>query len=193
MKIRKILCAFAITGLVMAIAAPSVALAAAPSTFQVSNIVDFETGVPGAGSGTMTRTKKAVWVDINAADLSANTVYTLWWVVWNNPNKCTDGCGEDDIGVRGNSIFYAGGFISDDGGNANVSVHLEAGNLRGGIQVLLGGGLDPNKGNRAEMHIIIRSHGEPVAGFVDLQIGSVEGLCDVNECSDDYGLVFEPL
>ena len=193
MKTRKILCSFAVAGLALVIGAPSVALAAQPSSFQVSNVVDFETGVAVNGAGKMTRTKKAVWVDINTQDLRANTVYTMWWIVWNNPSQCVDGCGEDDLGVRGNSIFYAGGFISDANGAANVSIHVEAGNLRGGIQVLLGSGLNPNKGNKAEMHVLIRSHGAPVAGSVDYQISSVEGLCDVNECTDDLGIVFEPL
>ena len=178
----------------MAIGIPSVALAAAPSTYQASNIIDFVTGAPVAGAGQMTRTKKAVWVDVNAAALQANTVYTMWWIIWNNPNQCVDGCGDDDIGVRGSSIFYAGGFISDASGAANVSIHVEAGNLRGGIQILLGNGLDPNKGNKAEMHLLIRSHGAPVPGSVDLQISEVGGLCsDANPCIDEQGIVFLPL
>ena len=102
------------------------------------------------------------------------------------------GCGEDDLGIAGNSVFYAGGFVTGKDGSANVSVHVEAGDLASGIDVLIPGGLDPGNGFGAEMHLIIRSHGKIIEGMADVQVGSFFGACDINICVDHQAVAFLP-
>jgi hypothetical protein len=37
---------------------------------------------------------------------------------------------------------------------------------------------------QAEVHLVVRSHGQPIPGLVQEQIGSFEGGCDINACED---------
>jgi hypothetical protein len=45
------------------------------------------------------------------------------------------GRGEDDLFIAGNSILYAGGFVTGADGSANVTVELKAGTVNKGIEV----------------------------------------------------------
>jgi hypothetical protein len=102
------------------------------------------------------------------------------------------GCGEDDLGIAGNSVFYAGGFVTGTDGTVNVSVHVDAGDLADGIDVLIPGGLDARNGFDAEMHLIIRSHGPIIEGMADVQVGTFFGACDINTCIDHQAVAFLP-
>jgi hypothetical protein len=106
-------------------------------SYQVANIVDFHSGVVVGGAATLTRSKKSVWANIHTSGLYPNSAYSIWWVVWNDPENCFDGCGEDDLEIKGNSIFHAGGFVTGDDGTANVSVHADTGSLPQGVEELI--------------------------------------------------------
>lgn len=160
--------------------------------YQTANIVGFDSGVPVAGGATLTRTRQSATARIYTTGLHTEAAYTIWWVVWNDPSACTGGCGEDDLGATGNSVFYAGGFVTGTDGTANVSVHVEAGDLAGGIDVLIPGGLHPGNGFGAEIHLIIRSHGPIIEGLADAQIGTFMGACEINTCIDHQAVAFLP-
>jgi hypothetical protein len=161
-------------------------------SYQVANIVDFHSGVVVGGAATLTRSKKSVWANIHTSGLYPNSAYSIWWVVWNDPENCFDGCGEDDLEIKGNSIFHAGGFVTGDDGTANVSVHADTGSLPQGVEELIAGGIKKNNGFGAEIHLVIRSHGAILPGWVDAQIGSFEGACDIQVCDDHQAVVFKP-
>ena len=161
-------------------------------SYQTANIVDFSTGVPVAGAGTLTRTMESATARIYTTGLAKKAAYSIWWVVWNDPSECMGACGEDDLGVTGNSVFYAGGFVTGTDGTVNVSVRVDAGDLADGIDVLIPGGLEVGHGFLAEMHLIIRSHGKIIEGMADVQVGSFFGACDINTCTDDQAVAFLP-
>jgi hypothetical protein len=167
---------------------------AAGTHFQTANIIDFGTGDDIDGAATLTRTEDAVRMEIRTADLDKKAGYTTWWVIFNNPENCVDGCGMDDLGNPqvAASIFYAGGFITGTDGAANVTAHLEAGVLAEGIDHFFGPGLAAGNGLEAECHAIVRSHGLLIAGLVADQIGTIGGACDVNPCEDQQAIVFQP-
>jgi len=154
--------------------------------------VDFHSGVDVAGAGTLTRTKKLVTAGIFTTDLDPSAAYTIWWIVWNDPSACVGGCGEDDLEIAGNSIFYAGGFVTGADGSANVNVQMTPGVVNKGIELFAGKGLDKKKVFKAEIHLIIRSHGTIIPGMADVQIGTFDGGCDINVCIDHQAVAFLP-
>jgi hypothetical protein len=162
------------------------------AVLQSANLHDFPAGTSEqAGAGRIVRTEDAVSAYLSMGDLDARAAYTVWWVVWNNPGDCVDGCGLDDIGLA--SIFYATGFVTGPSGTANASAHLEAGDYTDGIEVLLdNGGLALGNGLGAELHMIVRTHGRVIRGRVAEMISTVGGACDVNLCDDQQAIAFPP-
>jgi hypothetical protein len=160
------------------------------ATYQTSNAVALATGTPVGGAGTLTRSANNLRARIATSGLDADAAYTVWWIVWNDPTRCSGPCGEDDLGIAGNSVFYAAGFVTGNDGTGNVTADLEAGQLPAGIDVLIPGGLQPGRGLRAEVHLIIRSHGPIVPGAVAMQIGAFDATCAV--CEDQQAVVFAP-
>ncbi len=164
----------------------------AKQSYQTANVVDFHTGEARKGAATLWRSENSVVANVHTSQLQKKAAYSVWWVVWNDPSLCVGGCGEDDLGIAGNGVFYAGGFVTGPDGTTNTTLSLQAGALADGVQVLLGGGLDEDNGFGAELHLVIRSHGRIIAGMADAQIGSFEGACDINECLDHQAVVFLP-
>ena len=197
MKMKNTSVSIAAVVLVLAGGLPLTAIADDPDrTYQTANIVDINTGIPVAGAATLTRTEDSVTARIYASGLDTGAAYTIWWVVWNDPTQCAGGpggCALGDLGVTGNSVFYAGGFVTGADGTANVSVTVVADDLAAGIDVLLGNGLDEENGFGAEMHLVLRTHGNIIAGMADLQIGSFNGGCPPNTCTDTLAAVFAPV
>ncbi len=169
---------------------PALAVGNGGSTYQSANAVDFTTGVPVGGAGTLYRSANSLRVRIATSGLDAGAAYTVWWVIWNDPNRCSEACGDDDVGIRGNTIFYATGFVTGDDGTGNVSAQLDAGHLPDGTDVLIPGGLQPGKGMRAEVHMVIRTHGPIIPGSVAAQISTFDSACAV--CVDQQAIVFAP-
>ncbi len=193
MKIKNTYVSLATAVLVLASGLPLTANAG--HTYQTANMLDLGTLTPVAGAATLTRTLESATARIYTSGLDKKAAYTIWLVVLNDPAECIGGVcgdGDDDFGVDGNSIFYAGGFVTGTDGTANVSVHVEAGDLADGIDVLIPGGLEVAHGFLAEIHLIIRSHGKIIKGMADAQIGSFNGACDINKCFDDQAVAFLP-
>lgn len=173
-----------------------------------------------AGAGILTRSAHEVWATISTRELDPNAAYSVWWVVFNRPGNCTAGSGPDPEakcggGDLGNadivaSVFYATGFVTGDDGTAHLSTHLKGGSVPKGADVVVGrGGIELDNGVKpglkrgnglgAEIHMVIRTHGEIIPGRVDEQIGSFYGACnpaadppDPNVCSDQLALAFAP-
>ncbi len=190
LKRSAILAGLAILGLSLSL--PTRADDGAGQTYQTASIFDFHTGEPRKGAATLWRSKNSVIANVHTSQLHRKAAYSIWWVVWNEPSLCVGGCGEDDLGIAGNGVFYAGGFVTGTDGTANTTLSLRAGAPADGVEVLLGGGLEEDNGFGAEMHLVIRSHGRIIPGMADVQIGSFNGACDINECVDDQAVVFLP-
>ena len=72
------------------------------ATFQATNMIVFATGVDAGGAGTLLRDETSVELRAEFSGLDANAAYTLWWIIFNNPEECTTGeapalCGEGDL------------------------------------------------------------------------------------------------
>lgn len=175
---------------------------------QSADINSFATGVPVKGGGTLLRSRNAVRARLSTMGLDPGAAYTVWWIVFNRPQHCNGGaCGADDIFINGDpsqgrdlgqnelvdiSVLYADGFVVGMDMIANAVAELEAGRLPMGTDVRFGNGIRRGNGFRAEIHMVIRTHGLAVAGEVDVQTSTFGGYCDVNVCVDQQFIVFPP-
>jgi hypothetical protein len=185
-------------------------------SFQSAEMIDFATGTPVVGGGVLYRSANAVKARFSTTGLDKKASYTVWWIVFNNPVDCSPpGCGEDDIfsgpgmlntqgiALAKISVLYADGFVTGTDGVGNVTANLNAGIPPDGMGVNFGWdvpadpadpakrGLRANNGNRAEIHMVVRSHSKSIAGQVGFQTSNFDGGCGV--CEDQQAIVFNPL
>ncbi len=140
-----------------------------------------EGAVPGA-EGTLYTTAWASFVHIRTTGLVPGNVYTLWWVLFNDPEACEQNpepCAAGDIFAAGNpaqaQVSYAAGDIADAAGEATFNAHFELGPVDGWL---------PESGFTdlwdAEHHFTINDHGPLVEENMPDMIHSYRG-----GCSDD--------
>jgi hypothetical protein len=179
--------------LIFCIAAPLAAFAGG-STFQASNVHTYVGDNVVAGAGTLLRSKKAVELRFEMAGLDMNAAYTLWWIIFNKPEKCKYGtfpalCGEDDIGGPADTgVRNAAAFITGYDGTANIVGKLNKGKFPAG-----GAGFGQlNHAQRAEIHIVVQTHGTPLIGYVADQM-TIPGAACNDTCADQYTIVFLPV
>lgn len=84
--------------------------------------------VPGSVS-TLIRGFDRVGVTIDTRMLAKKAPYTVWWIVFNNPEQCMEpcACGEVDLGDPevNAGVFWATGRLSDKFGQASFSGFTE--------------------------------------------------------------------
>ena len=153
------------------------------------------TSVTGAES-TLVRMKHGIYATFKTTGLGPGEAYTIWWVIFNSPQNCSDGeCGPDDIfltdedgevvtndegasiankigrEVSGASILRATGSVIDDDGRAEFRAHLP---LADTTEAGFGPGLvNP----MAEIHLLSRTHGPVIAGLLHEQLNTPWGGC----------------
>lgn len=196
---------FAITVLaVMMIAGAAIAGVGSPSHTNVVGTQYFPDGAPAGGTSNLTRTDdgEALLLTIEAEGLTPGDAYTVWWIVFNEPGECLEGCGEDDIFNEDGTpnggqivatqvgIGNATGNVAKANGTAEFGAKLVAGDGGTDHQVLIpafgGGGevLLAGNGNSAEVHLIVQSHGQARGGpQLTSQLSNVEFGC-TPECAD---------
>jgi hypothetical protein len=182
-------------GAILAVAAAGAAHATEPSapaqgrpTVTVANMNTFPGGPAVVGASVLTRYNTYVEGTVSATGLLENGAYSWWWVVFNQPQFCVGGCGLDDLPVGATpisngdprvqaSLLWGGGFVANGTGAAEVRALLERSKAPG--EVRFGPGL--RRPRKAELHIVLRSHGTAAAGEVANQIGSFDGGCTPEE------------
>lgn len=168
-----------------------------------------------SGWSHLTRTGGMIIVTMEVAELVPGDVYTLWWVVFNTPAGCTDGCGEDEIfnedgslnvaGVlaAGISIGNASGNVAKSDGTLEFGARMPRSGDTGGHQLLFtpyvfGAGeetdylLYASSNDDAEVHVIVQSHGQARGGNQLMgQLSMVEKNCTPG-CADVQFAVHMP-
>ena len=176
-------------------------------------IFDFATEQEVTGSFSMLdRQSDGIATKIRT-QVTGGNAYTAWYVIFNNPDECSDDCGEDDIFVNGDP---AQGFNFDGINDARISVvwaktggvanpagrlALDGGlgvgevpNGGPGIKVVIGlpsdGALVPGpvtglETTAAEIHLVIQDHGPAHSdpSLLGLQTTSFMGACNP-DCVD---------
>jgi len=156
--------------------------------------------------------------DLGTASLPPG-VYTMWWVVWNTPEGCAvpHACSLVDMfdpeGDTGLAIGYGGGNLVRADGKLQITSHLREGSTLKGFPYAEFGAAGVSltetslvDSRHAEIHLVIRTHENPVPGIVRSQLRSFNGGCvydppingsepaygfpGPNQCSDVYFAVF---
>lgn len=141
-----------------------------------------------------------VRASVSTQALETNTAYSIWWAVFNRPQYCRQAyaCTTRDLEIFGGdprvraSVFWAGGFVSDDFGTANMSMTLIPGRTtRELFAQSKAYGLRNLRD--AEIHVVLRSHGPTgVAGTVAEQIGTATLACPEDGCQNVFASVHVP-
>lgn len=197
-------------------AAASVALFAAMATAadasvtrQTSDVHSFENALaPVAGaSATLVRQRNGISFTIDTSALKPGHAYTVWWVIFNRPQYCTDRllagleCGIGDLnapefGLNGDprvqsTILRAAGHVVGSDGRTGFGGYLRTGERS---DTVIGPGLLDAMG--AEVYLDVVDHG-PIdpPGNVDNQIhtfitepGSCNGYCADDQLAGFPGL-----
>jgi hypothetical protein len=167
---RRILVALVVIGL-LSVVLVSYASAATQTT---SDVVSMADPTLVMGSSTLTRTDKAISVDLHTTGLTAGDAVTIWWMVFNHPEACTSGattggprCGMADMGNPevDLSVLYAAGHVIDDSGVADFGGKLAVDDASGAI---MGSGLHDPAG--ADVTLVVHDHGPADPGTVSQQI-----------------------
>jgi len=163
--------------------------------------------IEGAES-VLVRLHHGLSMTIETTGLEPNHVYTVWWVIFNNPENCSDDvCGPDDVflmedgefvltddGLRQPntsgrkmtqvSSFRATGNIGYYDGTSVFRAHLPIGDTTDDIS--FGPALLDSMGS--EVHLIIRTHGEMIPELLNEQLMTAWGGCpdpyDRSPCKD---------
>ncbi|PJF39395.1 MAG: hypothetical protein CUN54_08815, partial [Phototrophicales bacterium] len=86
-----------------------------------------EAGEIEGTSATLTRHENGVHVEVQTSDLEPGHAFTMWWVIFNEPENCTDGeCGADDVLILDENgdpmLDDEGGLIFNADQMANVNI-----------------------------------------------------------------------
>jgi len=192
----------------LAVVAAAVTLAFAatatadPATQTSSDVHPFgNPNVTLGGYSKLVRNDTGVAATMHVDGLTAGGAYTMWWVFFNNPAACThpmltsggvkiSSCSAADLGnaATGASVQYAAGHVVGGSGQATFGSYFTA----GGTPQCAGPGI-PCAGladsRTAEVHLIVRSHGDAVPGFIPEQTQSFNGGClagepNVGQCAN---------
>lgn len=182
--------------LAVAICMPlSVANAESLPTFQVAEVHTFSDNLPTTSGGTLLRKKNAVWARLAMHGLDPDAAYSVWWVVFNDPDTCArveaDTCVDSDLATAGGSILNAAGFVTGSSGSANFTAHLEARRPPAGLDLKFGKGILPGNGYGAEIHMLFLPHG-PVEGLED-EVGQHISHTEGSIGPPQFGIAFLPL
>ncbi|TRO64237.1 hypothetical protein [Christiangramia sabulilitoris] len=168
------------------------------------------------GSATLLRNEKGFSYTYKSNALTPGYAYTVWLVVWNNPQECAipGACIDTDFAradLTQVEVMTGTGHVVGSSGKGYFGGHLNVGDDSGTINDLFGlpyaGGLQQGKTFSSEIHLVLRSHGPARPGMISDQIGSYEGGCDnpfefppfteipdeMGECGDIEVAIFSPV
>ena len=166
------------------------------AVLQRSDVFSFENSLPiedPTATAILERREDSVEFSLNTT-LEPGDAYTVWWVIFNNPESCEGFCGLDDLGiseVNASAFWATGGTVIGNDGKVSFSAQLEEGEdalPTGEDQVLFGNGL--NNSFDAEIHLIARTHGTLIPELEEVQTTTFDGGCNPS-CEDVQFAAFQ--
>ena len=136
------------------------------------------------GEATITRNANGATANVQTTGLTPGNVYSLWWVVFGNPEECTGPCDATDLldpNVNGGAT-QVGAHVVGGSGQAGYGARLNLGDpLATGNT--LGNTFDDVLGS--EFHLVIRNHGPALTGQPQAeQLSEFNGGCPPNTCAN---------
>jgi hypothetical protein len=147
------------------------------------------------GSSKLKRSKRGVTMTVNTSGLEAGAVYTIWWVIFNNPGECFEGCNGADLSnpdVNG-TVMWAAGHPIGGSGVGNFAAHLSEGEITNLHPVDFPGDADGMQDAKtAEIHLVVRNHGPAIPELMYEMMSTFDGACDINVCDDEQFAIHLP-
>lgn len=144
------------------------------------------------GSSWLGRHGHSLSMTLKTSDLPAGMAVTVWWVVFNEPENClyptpVSQCGQRDIffnpDVRAD-VLYAAGHVTGRGRSHTFAAQRRVGDDSGSVMPFINNvlGMDlPSVGLEnifgAEVHLVVRSHGEALPSHMPDMIQTFNGGC----------------
>jgi hypothetical protein len=159
----------------------------AKTSIQPLTVAGVGSVIPGTGT-ILVRTKEAVGMTLHSFGLVPGNAYTAWFGIFNNPKACaTTPCTGADLAnphVRG-VVLYGTGQIAGEDGTADFGAFRAVGDPTG-REESLGTAMALEKPLRAEIHLVVRSHGPAALDDADLQaqLSTFNGGCPPNTCAN---------
>ncbi len=183
--LRTMVCALTLVLLPAALAGIARGDGAATLSSREVRLVSDASIVPDASS-RLVRDDGGIAMTLQTSGLAAGDAVTVWWVVFNYPENCL--YGRADLGIRCGpgdfknapvqaSVLYATGHVIGGEGVGNFGAYLTISDTTG---ALFGLGLTNPRG--ADVHLIVRDHGQAIPDLVAEQISSFNGGCPPNAC-----------
>jgi hypothetical protein len=125
----------------------------------------------------LTRNDHGAAFTFKADELIPGNVYTIWFVIVNNPAACvTTPCTAADVilnsgGVE-SDVVYGAGHVVGNSGQASFSGHISAGELENSW---FGNGFTNPRG--AEIHLTLNDHGPMIPELVSNMLHTYRGGC----------------
>ena len=158
---------------------PALASAAGAVT-STSPVFTFPAIGPHDGVSRVTRTKNGANFRFTTNGLEPGHAYTLWVVIWNEPENCVDGCDGFDLFTEAAlpDMLYGAGNVVGGSGQATFSGRISVGDASGSVQAPLGlaanGLMNPYD---AEIHFIVKDHGPKLPAYMPDMIRTLAGGC----------------
>jgi hypothetical protein len=136
-----------------------------------------------SGSASLTRSSLGLWIDLEVEGLTEGYAYSVWWAIFDNPQGCdANGCDAFDLrNIRQaqGSLVNGGGFVGTTGAVFHQS-HLTRHDPEG-KSVEAGDPSGVDNPYKAEVHVVIRSHGPAESDPDDLatQTGTFGVFCNL--------------
>lgn len=132
--------------------------------------------VPGAWA-KLKRDDRGAKFTFHATQLKAGHVYTVWFVIVNDPTACaTTPCTAADIILNSNAVSsdvtYGAGRVAGNSGKASFSGRISAGVLSNSW---FGNGFTNPRG--AEIHLVLNDHGPVIPDLVSNMLTTYRGGC----------------
>ena len=159
----------------------------AQTAFQAADVMRFSTGEATTGAMTLSRSANSVQLRGTMAGLEKKSVYSVWWIIFNNPAGCVGGgegvCTGLDVypgSPADAAALNASGFVTGTDGTGYFVGELETGAPPAGMPCCFG---QLNDSVGAEIHIVIQTHGPAVVGTIATEMTLPTGI-------DQYFAVF---
>jgi hypothetical protein len=163
--------------------------AVSPAVQQSGPVYRFEdVSAIGGATASLLRNPSGLHFTIRTAELPPGDAVTIWWVVFNFPEYCEAPvpglmqCSEPDLFGEdvAATVLHAAGNVIGGSGRSSFAGALRTGDLAGcsppmGEFGLCREGLLNPEG--AEVHLVVRTHGQRLPGLVREQIRSFAGGC----------------
>lgn len=131
------------------------------------------------GSSKLVRTDSGISASIKTSGLTPDDVVTVWIVVFNDPSACASNpCTANDRfteAVDAHAVYGAGHVVGGDG-TAGYGLHLNVGDAS--REDLWGTGPALTDPQGAEIHLVLRTHGQKQPGNVSDQSHSASLGCN---------------